>query len=420
MRRPSAASLKKVTPENLAKLGAERLAELLIEASANRPELKRRLRMELAAEQGAEHLSAEIDKRLTTLEGSRSRVSWRQRPTFTRDLDVLRALIAERLAGLDRPGALARMWLFMGLHRGTSRRVRDRDGTMEAVFEKAAGDLGRLLDAEASLAFVEQLAEDPPAWADWAPFVLATAPEGFAAAALPLALAASTARAGWATIIRHLSDRAGDADAFVSTFAADQLKDPAISAEIARRLLAAGRIDEAGKALEAGRAQPPSGWMIGRTKAPPVDFAWEGAWIDYLDRSGQTAAAQDVRWASFERTLSAERARDFTRRLTGFDDVEAESRAFAHAARHPDFEKALGFLIEWPALSDAARMITSRPEEAAIDPDAAVLWAGKLRTRHPAAAQTLLRKSAAAAFRRRELQTAERLTQEADSIEAES
>ena len=64
MKRPTAASLKKVTAQNLAALGADRLAELLVAAALNRPELKRRLRMELAAEQGADHLLPEIDKRL--------------------------------------------------------------------------------------------------------------------------------------------------------------------------------------------------------------------------------------------------------------------------------------------------------------------------------------------------------------------
>lgn len=109
MKRPTVASLKKVTPENLTALGAERLAEILVAAALTRPELKRRLRMELAAEQGAEHLLSEVDKRLSSLETSRSKVSWRQRPTFVRDLDALRVLIAQRLAGLDPAAALNRM-----------------------------------------------------------------------------------------------------------------------------------------------------------------------------------------------------------------------------------------------------------------------------------------------------------------------
>src|SRR4051794_37670397 len=117
MKAPTAASLKKVTPDNLAKLGVERLAVLLAEAADARPELKRRLRMELAAEQGADHLLVEIDKRLGSLESSRSKVSWRKRAAFVTDLDVLRALISDRLAGLDPAAALERLWLFMDLAR---------------------------------------------------------------------------------------------------------------------------------------------------------------------------------------------------------------------------------------------------------------------------------------------------------------
>ena len=49
MKTPTVASLKKVTPDNLARLD-ERLAEIVAEAADTRPDLKRRLRMELAAE----------------------------------------------------------------------------------------------------------------------------------------------------------------------------------------------------------------------------------------------------------------------------------------------------------------------------------------------------------------------------------
>ena len=107
MNHPTAASLKRVNADNLALLGAGRLAELLLAVANSRPELKRQLRMELAASQGVEHLAPEIDKRLTSLETLTSKVSWRQRPTFLRDLDALRRLIAERMASLDqsrRPG----------------------------------------------------------------------------------------------------------------------------------------------------------------------------------------------------------------------------------------------------------------------------------------------------------------------------
>ncbi len=64
MAKPSLASQKKVTTQNLAALGAERLAEILVEVAETRTDLKRRLRMELAAGLGPVHLAPEIDKRL--------------------------------------------------------------------------------------------------------------------------------------------------------------------------------------------------------------------------------------------------------------------------------------------------------------------------------------------------------------------
>jgi hypothetical protein len=141
MKQPSAASFKRVNADNLAGLGAERLAAILLAVANTRPELKRQLRMELAATQGVEHLAAEVDKRLSSLETQASKVSWRQRSTFLRDLDALRLLIAERMAGLDRSAALDRMWRFINVARQVGGRVRDKHGELDAVFGRVAEDL---------------------------------------------------------------------------------------------------------------------------------------------------------------------------------------------------------------------------------------------------------------------------------------
>ncbi|MBU1376283.1 MAG: hypothetical protein KKE02_16770 [Alphaproteobacteria bacterium] len=411
MKTPTVASLKKVTPENLARLGAERLAAIVAEAAETRPDLKRRLRMELAAEQGADHLALELDKRLTTLEGSRSKVSWRKRPAFVSDLEILRALIADRLAELDPVAALARMWPFMDLARRLGSRVKDKDGGVAATFDRAAEDIGRLLgqrgDARAIDGLVEAIARNPTAWADWLPAALAPAPKP----ALEMLLARLRDRQvnspGWAAILRQVADASGDVDAFLGTFTAQAVRTPVIAAEAAQRLLGAGRVAEAGRLLEAS------------AKLGASDVAWEGAWIDYLEAAGQPDTAQAARWASFERTLSAERARAFTRRLPDFEDVEAENRAFDHAARHPDTQLGLQFLMEWPAFPEAATMIEARADDLQIPAEQAELWAGKLRARQPRAAHTLLRKTAAAAFRRRDFATCDRLTEEADTIEVD-
>jgi hypothetical protein len=419
MKKPTTASLKKVTPENLMALGAERLAELLVAAAEVRPELKRRLRMELAAEQGAEHLAPEIDKRLGSLDSSRGKVSWRQRPTFVRDLDGLRILIAERLAGLDRAAAFSRMWLFMDVARRVGPRVRDRDGELGAVFERAATDIGRLATEADTRAVADAVVRDLVRWKDWLPLMLAAAPPGLAAGVLRELSAREGASVGWMPILRQLADAAGDVDSFWATFTAPALRDPGMAAELARRLLERGRVVEAGRVLEnAAPAAPKGGLRVGKANPPEIDFDWETQWIEYLDQSGRAADAQTARWTSFERTLSAERARAFARRLGDFEDVEAEDRAFALAAAHPDVEIGLRFLIDWPALPAAARMIAARADELRPSAEVAEGWAARLRVRQPAAAEVVLRRSAAAAFRRGEFKTAERLTQEADSIDS--
>jgi hypothetical protein len=53
--------------------------------------------------------------------------------------------------------------------------------------------------------------------------------------------------------------------------------------------------------------------------------------------------------------------------------------AFAHAAEHRDFQLGLQFLMAWPALPDASRMIEARKADIEVDAAEAELWAAKLR-----------------------------------------
>lgn len=418
MKRPTAASLKKVTADNLARLGAERLAAILVAAADTRPDLKRRLRMELAADQGADHLTAEVDKRLQSLGSSRSKVSWRQRPSFIRDLDVLRRLISERLEELDRAAALDRLWRLMEVARPLALRVRDRDGELAAVFERAAMDVGGLLHAcdiaSASEALVEAVTRNPGGWAQWLHLVLAQASQELSHAALLRISAKSGPTAAWIGLIRQMADAAGDPEAYRATYTEAALRSPGVSAEVARRFLDGGNLAEARAVLEA--AAPVTTGKRKGAAARELDFDWETIWIEVLERSGDVKAAQAARWASFERTLSADRVRDFTRRLSDFEDVEAEDRAFAFARAHHDAPRGLAFLMDWPALGEAARMVEARADDLRGSSDQAELWAGQLRLRHPRAAQQLLRSAAAGAFRRGAFATADRLTREAEGI----
>lgn len=414
VKRPRTSSRSKVTVENLVRLGAGRLAEILAGVAETRPDLKRRLRMELAAEEGPSTLAAQIDRRLAAFETSRGQVTWRQGPAFLRDLDAVRQLIAERLAALDRHAAVERLLRFIDAARQLEARYRERGGKFDAVFERAASDLGRLLGGLApelaAAMLVESLARNSSGWKAWLPGLLAHAPLELAREALHDMSERRGAVPGWISLIRQLADAAGDVDAVRATYTAQALGTPSIAAELARRFLTAGRIAEAGDILRAAAPRRNAGG------GADLDFDWESVWIDVLERSGEAAAAQQARWASFERTLSSDRLRAFVSRLSDFDDVEAETRAIKIAAEHADFQRGLGFLMTWPSLAAAAGMIERRSDEIRAPSEAVELWASKLRRRYPRAAHLLLRRAAAAAFQRRDFKTCERLTAEAETI----
>ena len=150
--------------------------------------------------------------------------------------------------------------------------------------------------------------------------------------------------------LQEIADVQGDVDSFVAQYEEPVRKVPKIAAEIARRLLAAGRINEAWQAIEATEHQR-GGWP---------DFDWEDARIDVLEVLGRGDDAQVARWSCFERSLSARHLREYLKRLPEFDDFEAEERALGYAERYGSLLQAISFLVSWPALDRAARTVIRR------------------------------------------------------------
>lgn len=109
------ARTKTVTPEALAALGAEALAEVLVAHAATDPTLRKKLGMLLAGIEGPGKLAAEIDKRIKTIGRSRSFVDWEKRKPLVHELDHLRATIATRLAKQDAARAIELLWDFIGI-----------------------------------------------------------------------------------------------------------------------------------------------------------------------------------------------------------------------------------------------------------------------------------------------------------------
>src|SRR5689334_5557728 len=138
------ASKKTVTLHNLEALGGERLAEIVVDLAEADAEVKRRLRLELAAQTGGDSIAAEIGKRIAALRKARSFVDWQKRREFVTDLDLQRRMIVDRVARTHADLALDLMWRFMDLAEPVINRVDDSNGSVGDVFQSACEDLGAI------------------------------------------------------------------------------------------------------------------------------------------------------------------------------------------------------------------------------------------------------------------------------------
>jgi hypothetical protein len=111
-----------------------------------------------------------------------------------------------------------------------------------------------------------------------------------------------------------------------------------------------------------------------------------------VDALGRREEAQALRWKAFRRWLTPQHLRLYLRDLPDFDDVEAEDQAVAHALAHPDRNLALSFLVSWPNLEAANRLVLAHLGEMdGRDYGRLRPAAEALAERHPAAATLLHR-----------------------------
>jgi hypothetical protein len=393
---------------NLVDLGPERLAAILLDLSSD-SHVKRVLRLELFAEAGGDGLALEVSKRLATIGKSSSRIHWRKRAAFAKDLDLHRRMI-ERLAEDDATAALDLMLDLLDLSTPVLDRLSQAEGPIGDVFLAARDGIG---------AIAANAMPDPVVLADriakllrrddytqFGPLVNALAPalgskgQTSLRDTLEKLLAARGARstsgydargAVYKDALRRLADASGDVDAFEATFAPDLRRTPLVSAEIARRLLTAGRAEDALATLQSGAPSDKGGR---HQSSLEERLGWEEAMLEALEATGHHDEAQKRRWAEFERTLSIPRLRSYLKGLPDFDDVEAEDQAKAVARRFPRFDTALAFLVSWPDLSAASRLVLTRSGEINGADDTLMAEAARrLEGGYPLAATLLLRAS---------------------------
>ncbi|WP_010546128.1 DUF6880 family protein [Sphingomonas elodea] len=416
------ASEKTLNGKNLVALGAERLAELLLELSKNDAAAKRRLRLELASRSGGgADVAAAVRKRLATIAKARSFVEWNKVRALAADLDLQRSAIVQHVAPAQPAEAFELLWQLLQLAPSVYARCDDSNGAVGTVIAQARDDLGTIaaktahapdLLAERVFAAVqanqygefdgligllaEALGKDGLA-------ALKARFEALAALPPPPREAGDRRVIGFSTrgpiyqddfearaqarrirsALTEIADALGDADGYAARFSAEEHTNPSVAAAIAERLLKADRPEAALAALRLAEESFRKGghWPD-----------WPRVRIDALDALGRFAEAQAARWAIFERSLDPHYLRAHLKRLADFEDVEAEDRALAHVRQYADFHHALDFLIAWPAHRLAAELVLARYAE--LDGDRYWLLtpaAEALEARAPLAATLMLR-----------------------------
>ncbi|OJU32882.1 MAG: hypothetical protein BGN89_15415, partial [Alphaproteobacteria bacterium 64-6] len=345
------AARSKLTVESLTKLGAKRLAEILIEEAARNRQLKQAVHMALAAETGSNEVGHQVRKRLAQLARSEGFVSSEKARELATELDRLKSAIVETIGAGHPKLAAELLWQLLDLHASIFARLDDSSGRVGALFRSACQDLGLLLKrarikpGELAPMVVRRIIDNGYGIYDGIVLALkdALGREGRDELRKLLeerrqAHLFSEKRAavrpghfdytlsGLLLALRDIADCEADVDAFIDTYEGFDLTNPAYATEIAQRLLRAGRPEEALLYLDQGVPHERNRYF--------KEFEWSDVRIGVLDALGHKDDAQTLRFALFERHLSAPHLKAYIRHLGDFDDIEAESAALAQVERH--------------------------------------------------------------------------------------
>ncbi len=414
-------SKKSLNQTNLEKLGAETLAALVMDLVQGSAALQRRARMELSAAQGPKDVTADIRKRFVSLRRSTSYVDWRKQKALAKDLRGILALIETSVAPADPDEAFELLWAFLLLAPSIYERTDDSNGTIGAVMGDAVDQIeeivprisvggvslaDRMLDAIADAGYgefdgiipatagalgqegLEHLKTITNTWAETDP----TEDEleryreyGFSTSAEHSIR--RNKRLTQSVILADIADAQGDVDAYMARYTPEQLTYGTIAPDVARRLLDAGRVEEAfGIVLRARSAE--DGKPLRKFRYD-LDEVYE----ECLEKLGKRDELKAHLWETFEHTLSAASLKKYLKLLPDFDDIEVEEKALDLAENHPHLGGAISFLIDWPARDRAAKIVTSRAAELNGDAyDTLTRAANALEAEQPLAA-TLMRRA---------------------------
>lgn len=421
------ASKKTLNAKNLEALGAERLAQLLIDLSTGNAEAKRQLRLELAGALSPADAAKEVRKRLSTIQRSNTFVNWENRHKLVKDLQTQCNAITNIVGKHDPKTALELLWRFCELADSIFARCDDSSGTVIGIFHDAVEDL--IATAAKANVPTTDLANNTfnalcdNGYGQYDPLLRGLAPvlgtaglEHIKARMIELKEALTAPSDASDTVVvpfssssaatydhesrtfginltvkstlTEIADLLGDLEGFTAQFTEEQRKAPQTAARIAQRFLEA---DDPEKALE---------FLDGAD----IDSARQFTWINQLEEWTDTRInalqqldrleeAQGMRWQYYTETLSVPHLRDYLDKLPEFEDVEAELKAIDYAFCVENVHSALAFLVNWKALGKAKELVLGRYEE--LDGDLYQILtpcAEELCAKSPLAASLILRR----------------------------
>lgn len=414
-------SKKTLNKANLEKLGADKLSALVMDLVQGNAALQRRARMELSAAQGPKDVAADIRKRLASLRRSTGFADWRKQKALVKDLEGLLRMIEHTVAPHDANEAFELLWSILQLAPSIHERTDDSNGAIGDVLHDAVEIIAkvspgisvdrealaeRVLDAVADAGYgefdgiipatadalgeegLDHLKQITNAWAEAPPCEEELEKyQGYGLSSSPEESVRRNKQLTQSIILADVADAQGDVDAYMARYSPEQLSYGTIAPDVARRLLHAGRTDEAFEIISRARAADEAKSF--RPSRYDIDAVYE----ECLEKQGKVEDLKSHLWETFEHTLSANSLRKYLKLLPEFDDIEVEDKALDIAEAYPHLGATLSFLVDWPAHDRAARVVISRAD--GLDGNSYYILtsaAETLEARHPLAA-TLMRRA---------------------------
>lgn len=371
--------------ETLVGLGAEKLAHLILDETERSASFRRQVSVALAGQKGPGAIVRIIDRRLGALEKARGFIEWEKARSFRADLAATVATISSELAEASPMMAIDRLLRFIASHERVFERVDDSSGHVQGVYYQAIAALGELTpklqpDDAALLPerIMMRLSDSSHGYlVDVAQEVVGHLPKEVLRV--------------WDADLAALQDRqeARDAkskDRYVFSNASQYLDirqiivgslgdlDGLVALEEKKHPNVQDTIGIAGRLLEAGRPKEALGW-IRREKVGGLKYMSASDLADglsprdalspqrtsleakILEALGEKEAAQSLRWSAFEMSLDVATLREHVSALPDFEEFAVLDRAFSHVLASAYIYAALGFLLEWPRLDLAAKLV---------------------------------------------------------------